>query len=381
MVAQAAWGEVDFVICDMFLTYIRVKMFDPTIAFDKDYMVFVAPKPGLFPKYLALIRPFVGQVWALVLASLLLLTATFFIISKLEEKVSGIDLSDWSSFGKSSWYVYGTMIGESMTRDTKSAGAGAMRVVVGVWMLYCLLITSAYTGNLKAFLTNPGLTSPIDTLQDVLASGLPWGMVLYGEEEEELMANSPIGSTIRTIWDEKNVMPYSPTVAEVDNVYEGKSVFIDWKSGLEPAIYARFSTAGGDPLVHLASNPVFMPNFPGWAFFKFNPWRATFDKEIQKHLEAGLVDLWKWRVWVKQKEEALLKGTNIAFDEPDATAPLTLDDVQSALALIILGVLVSHIIFAMELFTKKFTAIKHSKHDPLTEGEKGQKSEAWRQAS
>ena len=25
-------------------------MFDPTIAFDKDYMVFVAPKPGLFPK-------------------------------------------------------------------------------------------------------------------------------------------------------------------------------------------------------------------------------------------------------------------------------------------------------------------------------------------
>ena len=26
-------------------------------------------------------------------------------------------------------YVYGTMIGESMTRDTKSAGAGAMRVV------------------------------------------------------------------------------------------------------------------------------------------------------------------------------------------------------------------------------------------------------------
>ena len=30
--------------------FVRVKMFDPTIAFDKDYMVFVAPKPGLFPK-------------------------------------------------------------------------------------------------------------------------------------------------------------------------------------------------------------------------------------------------------------------------------------------------------------------------------------------
>ena len=29
----------------------------------------------------------------------------------------------------------------------------------------------------QAFLTNPGLTSPIDTLEDVLGSGLPWGMV------------------------------------------------------------------------------------------------------------------------------------------------------------------------------------------------------------
>ena len=41
------------VICvclDLRFLFVRVKMFDPTIAFDKDYMVFVAPKPGLFPK-------------------------------------------------------------------------------------------------------------------------------------------------------------------------------------------------------------------------------------------------------------------------------------------------------------------------------------------
>ena len=37
----------------------------------------------------------------------------------------------------------------------------------------------------------------------------------------------------------------------------------------------RFSTAGGDPLVHLASNPVFMPNFPGWAFFKVVSFELT----------------------------------------------------------------------------------------------------------
>ena len=82
-----------------------------------------------------------------------------------------------------------------------------------------------------------------------------------------MMASSPEGSVIRTIWDEKivntnaqkickyriflgfKIKPYSPTVAEVDSVLDGKLIFIDWKSGLEPAIYVKYSTPSGDPLV------------------------------------------------------------------------------------------------------------------------------------
>ena len=45
------------------------------------------------------------------------------------------------------------------------------------------------------------------------------------------------------------IKPYSPTVAEVDSVLDGKLIFIDWKSGLEPAIYVKYSTPSGDPLV------------------------------------------------------------------------------------------------------------------------------------
>ena len=128
--------------------------------------------------------------------------------------------------------------------------------------------------------------NPIDSLRDVLESGLPWGMVLYGEEEEQMMASSPEGSDIRTIWDEKIIKPYSPTVAEVDSVLAGDLIFIDWKSGLEPAIFSKYSTPSGDPLVHLSSRPVFMPNYPGWGFFKFNPWRAKFDEWIMRHREV-----------------------------------------------------------------------------------------------
>ena len=89
-------------------------------------------------------------------------------------------------------------------------------------------------------------------------------MVLYGEEEEEMMANSE-DPVIRKIWDDKIVAEYSQ-VPQIRPVYEGNKVFIDWKSGLEPAIFVRYSTPAGDPLIHVASNPVFMPNYPGENF-------------------------------------------------------------------------------------------------------------------
>ena len=97
------------------------------------------------------------------------------------------------------------MIGESDTRHRDSSGANATRIIFGIWILYCFIIAAAYSGSLKAFLALPVYEDAIDTLQDVIDSGLPWGMVLYGEEEEEMMASSPEGSVIRRIWDEKIV--------------------------------------------------------------------------------------------------------------------------------------------------------------------------------
>ena len=41
-----------------------------------------------------------------------------------------------------------------------------------------------------------------NSLTDVLESGLPWHLILYGEEEEGIMAASP-DPTIQAIWQDK----------------------------------------------------------------------------------------------------------------------------------------------------------------------------------
>ena len=53
-----------------------------------------------------------------------------FAISNEETSLSGVDLYNWSTMKEAGWYCYGTIIGESITRDTKSEKAISLRLVV-----------------------------------------------------------------------------------------------------------------------------------------------------------------------------------------------------------------------------------------------------------
>ena len=189
------------------------------------------------------------------------------IIAHAEGNITNFHFKEWSSMYDSAWYAYGTFMGESITRDTKSEKATALRIAIGVWILYCLIISNSYGGSLKAFLTSPQRTNPIDTLEQVIDSELPWEMVMYGEEEEEMMASSK-DPVISKIWKGIIEVKYKP-VPDIYGVFKGEKVFIDWKSGLEPAVYVRFSKDSGERQVHIAGRPLFMPNYPGKKLFIF----------------------------------------------------------------------------------------------------------------
>ena len=78
--------------------------------------------------------------------------------------------------------------------------SGALKCLIGVWYLYALVITSSYAGEIRSFFINPGTTTPIDHLDNVVQSGLGWGLILYGEEEEKVMEAST-DPTISKIWE------------------------------------------------------------------------------------------------------------------------------------------------------------------------------------
>ena len=66
------------------------------------------------------------------------------------------------------WYAYGTFVGESITRDTKSDKAGALRVAIIVWLMCSFIVATSYCGILRSFLITPIMNPPISTLEEVL---------------------------------------------------------------------------------------------------------------------------------------------------------------------------------------------------------------------
>lgn len=169
LVYHVSQDFVDLVICDVFIVYGRQQVFDGTIAFDEDYMVFSAPQPSLLPKYLALVYPFQLLTWILLSVSVFVFSFLFFVVSRIEGSIMNWKFKEWYTLSDATWYSYGTFLGEAITRDTKSEKGKALRLIMGIWILYCLVMSSSYAGSLKAYLTTPAFSSPIDTLQQVKA--------------------------------------------------------------------------------------------------------------------------------------------------------------------------------------------------------------------
>ena len=118
---------------------------------------------------------------------------------------------------------------------------------------------------------------------------------------------------------------------------------------MEPAIFVRYSTPSGDPLIYKAPDPVFMPNLPGWGFHLFNPVRERFDEVIQSTIQAGLVDFWKLRTWYRMKRESRERGEEaLKPNERPISSPLNMDDLQGVFFLAILVMLVAFATFLLE---------------------------------
>ena len=75
-------------------------------------------------------------------------------------------------------------------------------MVLSLWILGSLIVSSSYSGNLKAHLTKPNMAEHLDTLESILESDFPVAIIEDGEEENIRMKSSQ-DPVIKGLWDNR----------------------------------------------------------------------------------------------------------------------------------------------------------------------------------
>ncbi len=81
------------------------------------------------------------------------------------------------------------------------------RYLVKSWLLAAFLLGMFYAGVLRAYLIKPNYTKSINSIQDIVDSGLSWKLVLYGATYERLM-DAQTDEPYVTFWQNKEVVPF-----------------------------------------------------------------------------------------------------------------------------------------------------------------------------
>ncbi len=155
-------------------------------------------------------------------------------------------------------------------------------------MTVAFMVTSAYSGTLRAFLISPVLPNPVDTLEELVESGLSWNMVQYFHPLEEALATSD-NPAKRKIWEDKVLVPYDAWPYErLKGVYDGKTAMLEWKN-FNSLLEAAFTLPNGQPLVHLSKTVNLSPGvWATWGYNKLNPWIERFVHRFDILMEGGI---------------------------------------------------------------------------------------------
>ncbi|KAK7068287.1 hypothetical protein SK128_006516 [Halocaridina rubra] len=153
--------DKNFTINYFVITSERVKAFDATVSYWMEGFGMSMMSPPPLPKWRGTYYSFRSDVWLGIAVTYILIVLLMTIQDKIQEK---------PFFGKrtSKWvYFVQALVNQGMTKLPR---AQWQRVFIGWWLLYCFIVTIAYTANLIAFLTIPVFPERVQTVQQLAES-------------------------------------------------------------------------------------------------------------------------------------------------------------------------------------------------------------------
>ncbi|XP_069960126.1 ionotropic receptor 21a-like [Cherax quadricarinatus] len=313
---------------------------------------FAMAKPSLRPQWQSLYYPLADGVWATILFLLLIMPPVFYLVS---HRSSG---GGEMRVGNTVLVVVGALFGQPMQRGLPTSTT--WRGLLAAWLVFTFIVTTAYRGNLIAFLSLPKYPPRPETLQHLVTVVNRITMPSYGSEFLNFLRESE-SPTFRA-WGELMTVGVSVTEG-LHQALRKRQAHVDGRRYLELVIAESFTDADGETALYVGREGV-LPGFNAWPIPHDAPYKDAFDRVINVVIESGLYNKWMADILAQTRREAQQKRkleqasqTKVeaaAGSSKGVNQSLTLVHLQGPLLLLLLGLLAASLAFIVEVGLMRF---------------------------
>lgn len=293
----------------------------------RDDICFMVPKAGYASNIYNIFRAFSRWVWFMTMAALVAVPLAFVLLYRLQRETQPMQHVFLSFY---SWHLAQPIM--------RLPDNWATKVLIAFWILYCLLITSSYQGNLTSNLVLRPTLPEINTIGQLDRSQLE--IMTFGRYVHLLLAFMNSTTEYRRL---PHIIRSVSTAAELEqlvNAHDRRYAYAN-KQHINAFLSRRKgNNVNNRPLYHnVLECPV--PFLVAYALRIGSPYLGRINLILRRAQESGLIALWDG-----QAEETMGSQRRGAGDGP---VPLTLDHMQSPFYILCFGLVVSLVGMASEM--------------------------------
>ncbi|XP_042233443.1 probable glutamate receptor [Homarus americanus] len=336
MVGQLQREETDFTTITG-ISAERLVIIEFLRTYPSDLMTVTSLKPSLLPQLLSLIRPFEGDLWVALLLSVVAWGVCMWVLQRAWQWVTG---GLGIKFSTSILYGWGALLEQPPSVPSASDSG---RMLVGWWLVFCLVITTGFRSSLIAHMTVQGKTLPIKTFEDLVSQDNwkwatePW--LLKGIPLDFFSKNT--NPVVQKLYKHMEVLGADEALHKV---LKGGFSLVDFENYINIIVASRYADQHGNNPFYVSKRGVSILATFGWSLRKGAPFYTRFQQLRSRLEDAGLISYWTKEVMarrVKENREANPPNSEAAqaFTSQDDTRekPLGMQHMQGAFYLLFLG--------------------------------------------
>ncbi|XP_016089070.1 glutamate receptor ionotropic, delta-1-like [Sinocyclocheilus grahami] len=353
MIGELINKRADLAVSAITITPERENVVD----FSKRYMDYsvgiLHRKPEEKINIFSLFAPFDLAVWACIAAAIPVVGVLIFLLTRMQmlrsQNPPGAHhtSSMSNSLHSAIWIVYGAFVQQG---GDSVVGSVALRIVMGSWWLFTLIVCSSYTANLAAFLTVSRMDNTIRTFQD-LARQMDYS---YGTVRDSAVydyfrakGTNPLeqDSTYAELWrtiSKNNGQEFSVSSPSegIRKAKKGPYAFL-W----DMAVVEYAALTDDDCTITVAGNSMSSKGY-GIAMQHGSPYRDLISQKILELQEKGDLDVLKQKWWPRTGRCDLNSHSNA---QPDGRS-LKLHSFAGVFCILAAGLLLACLVAALEIW-------------------------------